>query len=289
MALMEKREKEAQIPWTTVESNIRYILPHYTITHKTGSGGSSIVYRGKDRDGRAVAIKLPRFLDETLDARTYERFEAESRIWKKLDHGSIVEVYDAGHDPLPYIVMELMEGGSLKEILSHRRLAVKESIYIILDILDAISYAHRMATIHRDIKPENILFTKDGIPKISDWGIGKFMASENITRTTGGAGTLSYSAPEQMSPKEFGKVDWSTDLFQLGIVFYEMLTGMNPFHAEDPATVMAQIIREDPEPPSFINSEISPSLDRIVMKALEKSKGDRWRSVDIMYHELKKL
>jgi len=146
-----------------------------------------------------------------------------------------------------------------------------------------------MASVHRDIKPENILFTKDGTPKISDWGIGKFMASEGATKSMGTQGTLLYSAPEQISKKKFGKVDWSTDVFQLGIIFYEMLTGENPFYDEDSAGIVGKVLYEDVAPPSELNPDVPRELDDYVMKALEKQKEDRWSSAEVMYHEFKKL
>jgi len=146
-----------------------------------------------------------------------------------------------------------------------------------------------MATVHRDIKPENVLFTADGVPKITDWGIGKLMVSESMTQTSGSKGTLFYSAPEQVSKKEYGEVDWACDLFQAGIVFYEMLTGENPFRAEDSAEVIAKILYGEVSPPSSRNPDVPRVLDIIVMKSLEKAKRKRWRSADVMYDRLREL
>ena len=275
--------------YEAVEGKTAEIIPNYFITHKIGSGGFATVYAAKGLEIPRVALKLPKLLDETLDSGTYEKFEAESRIWKKLKHRNIVEVHDTGIEPVPYIAMELMEGGNLKQLLLDRALSVEESIDIMLGLLDAISFAHRMATVHRDIKPENILFSSEGRPMITDWGIGKFMASDSITKSTGSKGTLAYSAPEQVSREKFGDVDWSTDMFQMGIVFYEMLTGKNPFSAEDPAAVIANIIYREVPPPSSINPKVSEALDHIVMRALKKHKRARWRSTDVMYDRLKEL
>jgi len=265
------------------------IIPGYSIYEKIGSGGFATVYKAKDSSGQDVALKLPKFLDETLEILTYNKFKSEANMWKKLHHENIAEVYDSGLDPLPYISMELMEGGNLQGLIKQRRLSIRNCLNIMLQLVDAISYAHRMASVHRDLKPENILFTSDGIPKITDWGIGKFMASESATKTVGTKGTLLYSAPEQISKKKFGKVDWSTDIFQLGIVFYEMLTNVNPFYDEDSAGIMGKILYEEIEVPSTINPEIPHELDQIVLKALEKRKEDRWRSADVMYEKLKEL
>ena len=271
-----------------ISSSISSSIPNYMISHKIGSGGFATVYMAKDEYGKNVAIKMPKFLDGTLDSSVYDKFKSEAELWTNLKHPNIVEVYGSGLDPLPFIVMGLMEGGDLKQLMSRYSLTHGEATEIMLPIIDAVSYAHRMASVHRDLKLENILFTSDGIPKISDWGIGKFMASESATKTVGTKGTLLYSAPEQISKKKFGKVDWSTDIFQLGIVFYEMLTNVNPFYDEDSAGIVGNILYEKVEAPSTINPQIPHELDLIVLKALEKRKEDRWRSADVMYHELKK-
>ena len=267
---------------------IRNILPGFVITHKLGSGGFATVYRAMDKDGEPVAIKLPKFLDETLDSSILKKFQAEADIWMKLRHKNIVRFYSSDIRPIPYMSIELMEGGNLAGLLKKHSFPIEEAKSLMLQILDGISYAHRMASVHRDIKPENILFTKDGVPKISDWGIGKFMASESVSKSIGTKGTFAYAAPEQFSKKKFGEIDWSTDVFQLGIVFYEILTGVNPFLDDDPVMVMANITSEDPKPPSSLNPDIPKELDNIVMNCLEKAKEDRWRA-DVMLHELKQV
>jgi len=270
-------------------SEIENVLPGYNFTEKIGAGGFATVYKATDKNGKLVAVKLPKFLDATVDATVLTKFEEEANIWRKLRHKNIVEYYEGGTMPLPHLIIELMEGGNLKKVMAERRFSMDESMKIILQVLDAISYAHRMATVHRDLKPENILFSKNGTLKLSDWGIGKFMASESTTRTMGTKGTLSYSSPEQISKKKFGAVDWQTDIFQMGIVFYEVLTGVNPFYDDDPIGIMGKITNEDPDPPSIINPEISPELDNIILGALRKRKEDRWRSADVMYDRLKEL
>ena len=280
-------DAENRLPYEPVTGRRREIVPGYIITHRIGSGGFATVYAAKGLEMPSVALKMPKTLDDTLDSYIYEKFESEANIWKKLDHANIVELHDTGMDPLPYIAMELMEGGNLKQLLERRQPSIGETVNIMLGLLDAISYAHRMATVHRDIKPENILFSSDGVPKISDWGIGKLMVSDSMTKSTGTKGTLAYSAPEQVSRKEYGEVDWSTDLFQIGIVFYEMLTGVNPFYAEDPAGVISNILHGDVAPPSSLNPDVHWVLDEIVMKALAKQKKRRWRSTDVMYDRLR--
>ena len=272
-----------------ISSSIQKVIPSYMITHKIASGGFATVYRATDPSGNAVALKCPKFIEKTIDSSLLDRFKGEAEIWKKLKHKNIVQFYNAETLPMVYISIELMEGGDLKRLLEKYTLSIDEAVDIMLQVLDGMSYAHRMATIHRDIKPENILFTSEGIAKISDWGIGKFMATESATKTTSTKGTLLYSAPEQISKKKFGVVDWTTDVFQLGILFFEMLTGKNPFFDEDSAGIMGNFMYEEPEPPSVYNKEVTPELDHIVMRALEKKREDRWRSADVMYDRLREL
>jgi len=272
-----------------VSPTIRNIIPGYMITDKLGAGGFATVYRAINKEGVAVAIKLPKFLDETIDSSVLNKFQAEADIWKKLKHKNIVTFLDSNIRPVPYMTIELMEGGNLGGLLKDHKLSVAEAKPLMLQIVDGLSYAHRMASVHRDIKPENILFTKDGVPKIADWGIGKFMASESVSQSIGTKGTFLYSAPEQFNKDEYGPVDWSTDIFQIGVVFYEMLTGINPFKADELAAVMALILMKKIDPPSSLNPDIPPELDEIVLKCLEKQKENRWRSTDVLYNQLKHM
>ena len=269
---------------------IKNALPEYRITHLLGSGGFADVYEGSDPDGLGVAIKVPQFkMGKTIDSSVLEKFAFEAEIWKKLDHENIVNLYASSPRPVPHIVMEIMEGGDLEGLMKIHRLTIEEATHIMLQVLEGMSYAHRMASVHRDLKPENILFTEDGKAKITDWGIGKYMASEGITKTIDTKGTLAYSAPEQFDSRKYGKVDWQTDIFQLGIVFYEMLTGKKPFEGRDMAEVMGKVLTYVPEPPSSFNTDVPPELDEIVMGALEKDKKKRWDSGAVLLHELKSV
>ena len=268
-------------------AHVRKAIPGYIVTHKIGAGGFATVYKALDDRGEQVAIKLPKFLDETLDISILRKFEAEADMWKKLKHKNIVKFFNSDIRPVPYMVIELMEGGNLSQLLKDRRLSVEEAIEIMDQVLGGMAFAHRMASVHRDIKPENILFTKDGIPKITDWGIGKFMASEGVSQTIGTKGTLAYGSPEQISRKKYGEIDWQTDVFQLGIVFYEMLTGVNPYYDDEALGIIGKLTGECPEPPSVINPDIPKFLDKLILKALSKDKKDRWDSAGVMYDRLK--
>ena len=267
---------------------VKNALPEYRITHLLGSGGFADVYEGSDPDGKGVAIKVPQFkMGKTIDSSVLEKFALEADIWKKLDHEHIVNLFASSPRPVPHIVMELMEGGDLEGLMKNHELTVEEAVHIMHQVLEGMSYAHRMASVHRDLKPENILFTREGVAKITDWGIGKYMASEGITKTIETKGTLAYSAPEQYDSRKYGKVDWLTDIFQLGIVFYEMLTGVKPFEGRDIAEIMGKVLTYEPDPPSSLNPDVPVELDEIVMGALEKDKKKRWDSGAVMLHEMK--
>ncbi len=286
-------DEDEEEPWaeyspelTPIPSSMEGLIPDYIITNKLGSGGFATVYKANNLKGEPVAIKLPKFMDETIDSSVLNKFKSESDIWKKLKHRNIVKFLKGDIRPVPYMVIEYMEGGNLLNLIKTGQLPVDKVIGLIQEILEGMAYAHRMASVHRDIKPENILFTKDGTPKIADWGIGKFMASESVSKTIGTKGTLIYSAPEQMSQEKYGEVDWSTDVYQLGVVFYEMLTGENPFKADDPIGIMHNIVEKIPVPPSSLRPGIPPEIDAVILRALEKEKAKRFRSADTMLAKL---
>ena len=283
------RHRLPHIQLKNVTPAIQSIIPGHTITHKIGSGGFATVYQALNPAANPVAIKLPKFLDDTVDESILRQYRTEGEIWKSLEHDNVVRFFKGDTLPCPHLICELMEGGSLKAMIENHNITIGECADIMLQILDGISYAHRMGVIHRDIKPANILFSKDGIPKITDWGIGKFIASASTTRSGGTKGTLAYSSPEQISPKKYGKMDWSTDIYQAGVMFYEMLTGKNPFSSEDPATIVGNILHENPDPLTWANPDIPDELDSIVMKCLEKNKEDRWRSADVLYEKLNEI
>ena len=273
-------------PMTT---KVDLLLPRYTFRGLIGSGGFASVYRVVDPADREVALKLPKFLDESIDYSTLEKYKKEGNILSTLKHKNIVKFYPSDTVSIPILASEILEGGSLRHLLKNRRLSVGEATNIMLQILDGLSYAHRMGIIHLDLKPANILFSKDGTPKITDWGIGKYMALNVEGQDAGTKGTVSYCAPEQFDRERYQDADWRTDIFQAGIVFYEMLTGRNPFHHPDKKRVMKKILSHDPKPPSSKNPDVPGVLDFIVMRALEKRKTDRWRSADIMYDKLRDI
>jgi len=270
--------------------NIRNLLPDYQVDHLLGSGGFADVYKGTDKNGKELALKIPKMDGDLADKNpeVIERFKSEAELWMRLEHRNIVKLYGVTIKPLPHMAMELMEGGSLKQLMKKHELTVGEAVQIMVQVLEGLSYAHKMASVHRDIKPENILFSTKGVAKITDWGIGKFMASESVTRSRDFKGTLSHSAPEQYNKREYGNVDWQTDIFQIGVMFYKMVTGKNPFKGEDIADCMGKVLMDQPELPSSLNSEVPEELDEVIMGSLKKRKEDRW-GTDVMLYKLKEI
>ena len=283
------RTKLAGLTTKEVRSEIDTILPQYRFHGLIGSGGFASVYAVKDAEDRKFALKLPKFLDENVDYETLQKYKREGDILATLEHKNIVKFTPGETIEIPYLSGELLEGGSLGQLMKKHRLTVGEATEIMLQLLDGLSYAHRMGIIHLDLKPENILFTQEGILKITDWGIGKHMTAKVGGSHAGSKGTISYCAPEQFDKERYQKADWRTDIFQAGILFYRMLTGKNPFRSRDVKGVMNNILYNIPDPPSKLNPEVPEALDRIVMQALEKRKEYRWRSADIMYDRLREL
>ncbi|MHC1597395.1 MAG: protein kinase domain-containing protein, partial [Methermicoccaceae archaeon] len=234
-----------------------------------GQGGFARVFKAeRKKDGMVVAIKLP----ISLDAATGKMFLKEVGVWGPLSHENIVELYDANVIPVPYLEMEYCDGGSLESV--QKPLEPRETAFIAMGIASGLRHAHEQRVIHRDLKPSNVLL-KDGVPKIADWGLGKVIASRKDSLR--GAFTPLYAAPEQLS-KKFGKPDHRTDIWQLGVIMYELLTGKLPFEGEEISELVVGITAEAPKPPS----ELSPSaqgLEPIVMKCLEKRMEERHQSV----------
>lgn len=232
-----------------------------------GRGGFARVFKSRRHDEKFVAVKIP----SSSDAATGKSFISELMNWTGLEHENIVRVHDFNILPIPYFEMELCDCA-----LSEKQfpLDANSSAWIIFNICEGLKYAHSKSIIHQDLKPQNILLN-DGIPKISDWGLSK-VATTSGTSSLGGYTPL-YAAPEQIS-KKFGKRDPRTDIWQVGAIFYEIVTGKTPFEGDDPVMIMSGITMEDPEPPSSINPE-AEMLDPIIMKCLEKKQDKRYQSV----------
>jgi eukaryotic-like serine/threonine-protein kinase len=257
----------------------------YTIQSHIASGGMGAVYRACDeRLGRNVAIKvLPdKFAQDTERLR---RFEQEARATGILNHPNIVAIYDVGtHDGSPYVVSELLEGETLRDALSRGPIAARKAIEYAAQIAAGLAAAHDKGIIHRDLKPENLFVTLDGRIKILDFGLAKLTEaaeqswSQLPTAASGpgvALGTVGYMSPEQVRGQS---VDSRTDLFTLGIVLHEMLTGQRVFHRDTAVETMSAILRDDPKDLSAVRPDLPPALDRIVRHCLEKNPVERFQS-----------
>ncbi|MFC1999813.1 serine/threonine-protein kinase [Chloroflexota bacterium] len=253
-------------------------LEGYSLERKIGSGGFADVYLGRSNDGLTVAVKIPRLSQyETIESKD---FMGEAELWSRLGKQKlpyIVELYECGAVPYPWIAMEYMAGGSLRERMGS--LAWRDALDIAMKLMQALHSAHHHGVIHRDIKPENVLFHNQDTPKLTDWGLGKVLLDASMS-SIGFKGTIAYSAPEQLAGSRFGVVDWRTDIYQMGMLVYEMLTGQLPFAGLEPGTVIPRILTEEPLPPSKVNTGIPAGLDAPVLRALAKGKEDRFQTMD---------
>jgi len=244
----------------------------YTDIRHIGRGGVANVFAAhRKSDNRLVAVKLPISFDEV----TGKCFLNEIAAWQTLRHPNIVEVLEVNILPVPYVEMEYVPG-SLEEVT--KPLPVWKAVHIVHGIADGLAYAHAHGIIHRDIKPHNILMTGDFIPKITDWGMSKVIATTMEKSSVAGF-SLSYAAPEQVSPAEFGRTDVRTDIYQLGALFYELVTGSIPFGGESIVEVGNAIVRDDPIPPTEYNPE-AEAVEKIILKCLAKNPADRYQTAD---------
>src|SRR5919206_429431 len=259
----------------------------YRILRKLGSGGMANVYLAEDEDlGRRVAIKI--MSDRYADDDTFsERFRREAKAAAALSHPNIVSIYDRGQaDGTPYIAMEVIEGRSLKElVLARGPLPLDQAIDFTKQILAALRFAHRNGIIHRDIKPHNILIGAENRLKVTDFGIARAGASQ-MTEVGSIMGTAQYLSPEQARG---APVTAASDLYSVGIVLYEMLTGQVPFSGDSAIEIAMKHLNELPRPPSKIRPEIPPELDQVVLRALAKAPEDRYQTAEEFAEDLHRV
>lgn len=241
----------------------------YQIVEPLGEGGMATVYKAFDASlERYVAIKVIRSANQ-VDPNFLARFQREARALAKLDHPYILKVLDYGEqDGIPYLVMPFVSGGTLKQYI-RKKVPYGDAIDLILPIAEALAYAHQQKIIHRDIKPANILFTASGEPTLSDFGIAKIIDASDDTQLTMagvGIGTPDYMAPEQWS----GAADERTDIYALGIVLYELITGRCPFHADTPAAILLKQVNEPLPRPRNFSPDLPEGVEGLLLKALAK-------------------
>ena len=265
----------------------RLLDDRYEILEMIGSGGMAVVYKARcNRLNRLVAIKI---LKEELskDEEFRRRFHAESQAVAMMSHPNIVSVYDVSHsENVDYIVMELIDGITLKQYMEQKQvLNWREALHFATQIAKALEHAHSRGIIHRDIKPHNIMVLKDGSVKVADFGIAQ-MASAQSTLTREALGSVHYISPEQAKGAH---VDARTDLYSLGVVMYEMLTGRPPFDGDTPVSVAIQHINAKAVPPRQLNPSIPVGLEQITMHAMTADRDKRYSSATEMLEDLEKF
>lgn len=260
----------------------------YEIHELIGVGGMANVYRARDTiDDRTVAIKILK--DEYLGNEEFiRRFKNESKAIAVLSHPNIVKVYDVSFgDRIQYIVEEYIDGITLKDYLSQQKeIKWKEAIHFTTQILRALQHAHEKGIVHRDIKPQNIMLLQDGTIKVTDFGIARFSRSETRTMTGKTIGSVHYIAPEQARGD---LTDEKADIYSVGVMLYEMVTGRLPFEADNAVSVAIMQLQADPKPPREINPSLPEGLEEITMKAMQKDPSQRYQSASEMLRDIEEF
>jgi TolB-like protein/predicted Ser/Thr protein kinase/Flp pilus assembly protein TadD len=262
-------------------------VSHYKIISKIGAGGMGEVYLAEDSQlDRKVALKfLPSHLCQ--DEASRARFTREAKAAAKLDHPNIVPVYEVGEfQGRPFFAMAHIEGKSLREVIKEGKLTVSEAIDLTMQICEGLNEAHTAGVVHRDIKPGNIIIDKKSKPRLLDFGLATVSGEEKLTKTGSTLGTVGYMSPEQIDGT---KVDHRSDIFSVGVILYEMLTGRRPFEGDNDAAVVKAISSSTPEPIARFKSGVTGELQQIIDKALAKDVSIRYQHADGMLADLKRL
>ena len=260
-------------------------LSHYRIEELVARSGMASIYRATDlHNGQPVAIKVPH-PDMEADPVLFDRFMREIEIGEKLDHPGVMKVLDHGEPGRVYMVMEWVEGQLLRRVMSGRKFPPERAVKITLRILDALGYIHSRGVVHRDLKPENIMIDADDNIKLIDFGIAANAGARRITfaKLSNTMGTPDYISPEQVKGK---RGDGRSDLYALGVILYEMLTVKVPFQGPNPFAIMNDRLLNNPIPPREIDPAISPQLQEILYRALERDPAKRYQNATEFAHDL---
>jgi serine/threonine-protein kinase len=261
-------------------------LDHYRVDKLVARSGMASIYRAVDeRTGKSVALKIPHPEVES-DPLFFDRFRREEAIGKKLDHPGVMKVFEDEDRNRVYMVMEWVDGKLLRHILiEQHRLPTERALRITQGILGALDYIHSNGVVHRDLKPENIMVDPEDHIKLIDFGIAGAEGSRRLTfaRITQAMGTPDYISPEQVKSK---RGDARSDLYAVGVMLYEMLTGQVPFRGPNPFAIMNDRLLNNPIPPREINPEISPQLQEIIYRAIERNPANRYATAREFAHDL---
>jgi serine/threonine-protein kinase len=264
----------------------------YEILESLGQGGMNDAYKARDREtGRLVVLKVP-FGSLIGDPATFSRYQRELEIGKRLHHPNIQGLLAEGHldgGTSPYLVLEFVDGTLLREYLrKHAPLPVDEAIRIAVQLADALQYCHEHGVVHRDLKPENVLIEPDGTVKLVDFGIALLQGARRLTfrRLTSGFGTPDYMAPEQV---QGSRGDARTDVYAVGVMLYEMLTGEVPYQGDSPLAVMSQRVTTDAPLLRKKRPDLPPQLEAIIWRALRRDPAERYSSMAELRHDLEHL
>jgi serine/threonine protein kinase len=262
------------------------MLDHYRIDATVARSGMSVLYKATDlSSGRPVAIKVP-LPEMEADPVLVERFRREQEIGQELDHPGVVKTYDGEQHSRTYMVIEWVDGRLLRAILNEqRKLPIERAVKIVLGICDALDYMHKHGVVHRDLKPENIMVDGEDRIKLIDFGIAMKEDARRITFVNMSAtlGTPDYISPEQVKGQ---RGDQRSDIYALGVMFYEALTGQTPFSGPNPLAVMNERVLNDPRPARKLNPEITPQLQEILNRALERDPRHRYATANEMAWDL---
>ena len=263
----------------------RLLGNRYEVLEQLGGGGMAVIYKARDTFlNRLVTIKVlrPEF---TGDEDFVERFRREAQAVARLSHPNIVSIYDVGREgDIHYLVMEFVEGENLKNLIKREgRLGLRLSAEIAGQVAEALQHAHENNIVHRDVKPQNIMITRSGRAKLTDFGIAREATAATLTQSDTIVGSVHYLSPEQARGETAGP---ASDIYSLGVVLYEMVTGIQPFGGDTPIGVALKHITETPAPPSGFNREVSPEMESIILRAMAKSPKDRYRSAGEMAADL---